>query len=467
MTGFSFETLGNATIQLFRGSQPILATDPWLVGTCYFGSWALDHPLSEAQKQNVINSEFIWISHGHPDHLHQDSLRLLHKSQHLLIPNFYSKDIHTYLCNEGFDVTVMPYKTWIVLGNELRIMSIDNNNQDAILVIEAGDSLLINQNDSPLSGEGSFLRRLVRDHPNRKTYILALCSIDADMLNFVDSEDNRMTLLPSELKPGKIHEVAIRAAKLGISNFCCSSSQHIYIRKDSAWANNYRMVYRDMISHWCRPNVNLIEPFVTVDLETGNITRNHPSQTSNISAITDETGDDDWGEQLSGEEWALVGKFVAKFELMGGGVQFVEFTVGGVTRRFYVGKAPMGWPFWRKRGLRFSVPRRSLLQVIECGYFDDLLIANFMRTELKGARLSPHFTSPVAKLGGNARVFTRKDYRRFRSYYFRRSPRTYVTASIERAWRQVVSPFVISVLSRFGVRETARQAFRALKRVPR
>jgi hypothetical protein len=287
------------------------------------------------------------------------------------------------------------------------------------------------------------------------------------MLNFVDSEDNRMTLLPSELKPGKIHEVAIRAAKLGISNFCCSSSQHIYIRKDSAWANNYRMVYRDMISHWCRPNVNLIEPFVTVDLETGNITRNHPSQTSNISAITDETGDDDWGEQLSGEEWALVGKFVAKFELVGGGVQFVEFSVGGVTRRFCVRKAPMGWPFWRKRGLRFSVPRRSLLQVIECGYFDDLLIANFMRTELKGARLSPHFTSPVAKLGGNARVFTRKDYRRFRSYYFRRSPRTYVTASIERAWRQVVSPFVISVLSRFGVRETARQAFRALKRVPR
>ena len=41
--------------------------------------------------------------------------------------------------------------------------------------------------------------------------------------------------------------------------------------------------------HWCRPNVNLIEPFVTVDLETGGIIRDHPSQTSNISAITDET----------------------------------------------------------------------------------------------------------------------------------------------------------------------------------
>ena len=117
MTGFSFETLGNATIQLFRGSQPILATDPWLIGTCYFGSWALDHPLSETQKQNVITLN-LYGSHMAIQITCIRSLRLLRRSRHIFIPNYYSKDIHTYLRNEGFDVTVMPYKTSIVLGND-------------------------------------------------------------------------------------------------------------------------------------------------------------------------------------------------------------------------------------------------------------------------------------------------------------------------------------------------------------
>ena len=45
----SFETLGNATLQLFADGRPVLATDPWLVGTCYFGSWALDHALTDQQ----------------------------------------------------------------------------------------------------------------------------------------------------------------------------------------------------------------------------------------------------------------------------------------------------------------------------------------------------------------------------------------------------------------------------------
>jgi hypothetical protein len=36
-----FETLGNATLQFFRDGHPVLATDPWLKGTCYFSSCQL------------------------------------------------------------------------------------------------------------------------------------------------------------------------------------------------------------------------------------------------------------------------------------------------------------------------------------------------------------------------------------------------------------------------------------------
>ena len=53
----SFETLSNASILVSEDGRPVLATDPWLFGTCYFGSWALDHPLSEVQIETMKQAE--------------------------------------------------------------------------------------------------------------------------------------------------------------------------------------------------------------------------------------------------------------------------------------------------------------------------------------------------------------------------------------------------------------------------
>src|SRR5271166_5899145 len=175
----SFETLGNATVQVFQDSTPVLATDPWLVGTCYFGSWALDHPLTAQQIANVVGSDYIWISHGHPDHLHHESLDLLRQGQKILLPDHYSSEIKASLEGRGFKTTVLPYRRWVRLTPAVRVLCLDNLNQDADLVIEAGDALIINLNDSPLAGEFRFLRGLVRQHRNDKTYLLALCSVDA------------------------------------------------------------------------------------------------------------------------------------------------------------------------------------------------------------------------------------------------------------------------------------------------
>jgi hypothetical protein len=458
--GYTFETLGNATVQIFKDQRPILATDPWLTGTCYFGSWALDKPLTDAQIASVLASDYVWISHGHPDHLHGESLDLLPRGKKILLPDHYHPEIKDALIGQGFDVRVMPYKTWMPLGDGVRAMCLDNQNQDAMLIVEVGDALLINQNDSPLCGEAGFLRRLVRRYRRENTYLLALCAIDADMLNFVDANDQRVTPTTEALKPGKVHEVSIRAAALGVGSYCCSSSQHIYVRKDSVWANEYRVTWADMQAHWSRPRVRLIEPFVTVDLATGAVTRNHPTQTSNVAQITDRTADDDWSERLTADEWAALTRFMTRFELLGKHMDFVEFTVGGETRR--IGLNARGG----SRGVRFAVPRRSLMATVECGYFDDLLIGNFMRTETKGMRLYPHFSPLVGKAAGNAKVFTARENRQFHARYFRRAPLAYLAYHTERAWRQSLSPFLISVLANLGIKEPARRVFRMLKGVP-
>ena len=228
---FSFETLGNASIQVFSDGKPMLITDPWLKGTAYFGSWALDWPLNEGQIQNALNSEHVWISHGHPDHLHHESLELFPKGKKFYLADHYDAEIANMLSDMGFDVTVMEYRKWYPLGPDLKMLAVDNENQDSILAIEAGDYLLLNINDSPFCGEFSYFKNMVKQYPRDNVYVFALCAIDADMKNIVDSTGKRITPPPEDLKKGMIYRTARMIDQLGAGHFVSSSSHHIYVRQ--------------------------------------------------------------------------------------------------------------------------------------------------------------------------------------------------------------------------------------------
>lgn len=453
----TFETLGNASIQVCENGRPVLITDPWLVGTCYFGSWALDHPMDERQIRQATSSEYIWISHGHPDHLHHESLDLMKPGQKVLVPDHYCDEIAVSLRERGFEVTVLPYRKWVRLSPEVEVLCIDNINQDGVLVIRAGDALLLNINDSPIAGEVRFLRSLVRRHPNDKTYLFALCAFDADMFNFCDAQGRSIVGPPEERKPGVVWSVARKAAQLGVRNFCCSSSQHIYVRADTVWANPYRITWPDIQAYWSRPEIRLIEAFVTVDLATGEITRNHPSQTSDESRITDRCGEDDWSETLAEEEWARVEAFFRRFEMIWDYMDFVAVEVGGVRRRF---DRPGGAPA-DAAGLTLFVPRHSLMETVQWGYIDDLLIGNFMKVHLTRATLYPRFTPIVAKFGGNAKVFTRAQYRTFMWRYWRRNPAGTFVYQWEVAWEHVVLPWMRRVAEAVGLKPLGRRIYRS------
>ncbi len=452
-----FETLGNASVLVFKDSKPVLATDPWLSGTCYFGSWALDHPLSDTQIKNFLDAEFIWISHGHPDHLHDESLSQMPAGKKILLPDHYDGDIETSLRGRGFDVTILPYRTWRTLVPGVRVMCIDNINQDAILVVEAEGALIVNLNDSPLCGEFSFLRRLIGSYPREKVWLLALCSVDADMFNFVDPSGASLVPPPEERKPGAIWTVARTAAALGAGSFCCSSSQHIYVRADSIWANPHRIGWADMQRHWSRPDVKLIEPFVTVDLVTGEYTRNHPSQVSDESQLTLGTADDHWDARLTADQWNQAEAFFKKFQLVTRYIDFVECRVGGETRRFPLNARAGGQT---ARGVVFQVPRESFLTTIEYGYFDDLLIGNFMKVHLINTTLYPRFTPLVAKIGGNAKVYTRAQYYRFLAHYFRRNPRGMIGYHLDIEWRHRILPLIQKLSESLGVKRPLKYLYR-------
>lgn len=460
-----FETLGNATLQFFADGRPVLATDPWLVGTCYFGSWALDHALTPEQIANVLNSDYIWISHGHPDHMHHESLDLLPTGKKFLLPDHYHPEIKDHLTERGFDVTVMKYRQWYQIAPTVSAMCLDNINQDAILIVRLGDALVINQNDSPIAGEESFLRNLVKKHPNNKTYLAALCSIDADMFNFVDESGRSIVGPPDERKPGAIWTVARGADRMGVKNFCCSSSQHIYVRPDSIWANDYRISWQDMCKHWSRPNVRLIEPFVTVDIPTGTVTANALEHLGgDRSQIADNTGDDDWNGTLQADEWKTVEAFFRRFELVREYVDFIEVVIGGEIGRFDLNPENAGRA--DARGIRFYAPKQSFMETMKWGFFDDLLIGNFMKVHLTNTSLYPRFTPLVAKLGGNAKVYTKAEYAKFRWRYLKRNPIGTLAYLLEPEKNYVIMPWFRERAESLGLKQPLKYVYRTMRGDP-
>ena len=90
-----FETIGNATL-ICHDHGPVLVTDPWLVGGAYFGSWTLSHEVPEQQMEAILGARYVWLSHGHPDHLSGESLALL-KDKLILLPNHFGDRIREEL----------------------------------------------------------------------------------------------------------------------------------------------------------------------------------------------------------------------------------------------------------------------------------------------------------------------------------------------------------------------------------
>lgn len=457
---FSFETCGNAIIIVRKNDIPILATDPWLVGTAYFGSWAIDNPLTKTQIESVQSAKYLWISHGHPDHLHPDSLDLLPAGKTIFLPDHYDPGIKNFLEAKGFTVQILMYRDWFKLDDDIRICCMDNINQDAILVVDTSDGLLINKNDSPFVGEFRFLRKLVRLHPKRRSYLAALCAVDADMLNIVDANGERIIDRPEDYKKGTIWAVARGADKLGVGSFCCSSSQHLYVRADSAWANDYRIVWQDMKQFWSRPNVKLIQPYSTIDMATGDVTHNHPGQTSEFSRITLGTGKDNWNARLDEAEWARVGAFFRQFETLYNVIDFVALTVGGERRDFVLDVSRNAIPAEKSRGVHFRVPKQSLLKTVEYGYFDDLLIGNFMKTELINIALYPDFSPRIAKYGGNAKIFTNAELKSFHMHYFRRNALVYMSWRMTATFNDRLISFLRNLSEKLGVRPLLKKIYR-------
>lgn len=80
-----------------------LTSDPWFIGSCFATGWWHINPPSEDAIERLKDSDYVYISHNHPDHLHVPSLeKYVEKNTPIIVPNFESKSVEKTLLKHGY-----------------------------------------------------------------------------------------------------------------------------------------------------------------------------------------------------------------------------------------------------------------------------------------------------------------------------------------------------------------------------
>ena len=448
-----FETVGNATLVL-HDRRPLLATDPWLVGSAYFGSWGLSHEIPAEQMEAIQRAEYVWISHGHPDHLSGDSLQLL-KDKKVLVPDHVGRRVHDDLIQQGFDIRIARDREWIQLSPRVRVLSIADYNQDGVLICDVNGRLVLNLNDASDRGWGGFVRKLTRSY--RRSFLLNLAGFgDADMLNYW-GEDGRRLPFPPRTPLGRT--LSNRARYWGATCVVPFSAMHRYQRSDSVWANCRSATMADYEAGFERDKVELLPAYLRYDCLSDEVTPLNPRRNEGPPVEPAQFGDD-WSEPLTPEDKASLRRYFTAVEHLATNIDFLRFKVGGEETVIELRKARFS------RGLTFEVPRASLAAAVKYEIFDDLLIGNFMKVTLHGpwqpGRLYPDFTPYVSKFADNGRAKTLAELREYQRKYFARDPEGYLRHRFEVAFVMPLQKATSSLLrSRLGANSSL---FRSAKK---
>lgn len=413
-----FDTVGNATVIAYD-NEPVIVTDPWIQGSAYFGSWKLSHEIPAEQREAILKAPYVWFSHGHPDHLNGDSLPLF-MGKRILLPNHFGSRIHDDLKARGFDVQIMTDRVWMQLTPHIRVMSIPDYNQDAVLFLDVNGRLVFDKNDANDRGWMRFAKGIIRQFP--VSFHLALCgSPGADMMNFFSEDGAR---LPPWLGPrvpaGKT--VSREVELYGTRYFVPFSSLHRFQRSDSIWAAQYSTRVSDFRNGFDSSRAELLPAFIRYDCETDTLTELNPPETSS-TVLPPEAFGDNWSEPLEKHEVRLATQYLRRIERLGDALDFLTLRVGGVDTTIPFAKTRFG------RGLTLEAPRASLMACVRYEIFDDLLIGNFAKVTLHGkwgpGLLYPDVTPYIAKYADNGRARTRNELRGYFREYRNRDPLGY------------------------------------------
>jgi len=155
--------IGHASILVEAGGLRILS-DPWWAGPC-FGMqwWAYPRPVTAPVED--VPPDYIYISHGHADHLHRGTLSRLPKSAVCLVAA--ELGLAPALRTAGFEVRELAARDPVALNDTVRIEITPTVGGDSLCVVTDGDETCLNLNDALHSAPRDVQAR-VADDLNRR-----------------------------------------------------------------------------------------------------------------------------------------------------------------------------------------------------------------------------------------------------------------------------------------------------------
>jgi len=138
-------SIGHACIAVETAGKRLLC-DPWWSGAAYTNQWhAYPPPRPEPDDQRP---DFIYLSHGHEDHMHIPTLRRLDRAATLVIPRYRDTGMRDFLGTLGFArIIEIGHGQTRTLATGLDA-TIWLNKEDSVLVIESEGRTLVNANDA-------------------------------------------------------------------------------------------------------------------------------------------------------------------------------------------------------------------------------------------------------------------------------------------------------------------------------
>ena len=434
-----FETIGNATAIVYdRG--PLLATDPWLVGSAYFGSWIHQHKIPAEQLAAVRACKYLWISHGHPDHLSLPSLDLL-RDKDIFLPDHVGGRVARELKEAGFRVWTLKDGLWTQLSERVRILSLSDCHQDAALLIDVGGHLIVNTNDAGDRGAGAFVRPLI---PRFKdSYLLALMAYgDADMINYFDEDGRRIPPAAARrepLGPGIAHVLE----QYGIKNYIPFATLHRYQRTDSAWVNAFITEPGEFEKGFASDRANCLPAYMHCDFARGERRPLNPPKVPGTLHPPEEFGDS-WSDELEPADVERLRAYLQPIAHLRTFLGYVNFRVGGKDHVIDVARDRFD------RGITFETPRASLMEAVKWKVFDDLMIGNFTKTTLHGPwgragtlALYPDFIPFVTKFGDNGGAHTRDELVVYFNEYRRRGFFGFPEHAMGQLTKRALTPYLV------------------------
>lgn len=424
-------TTGNATLIAYDDC-PVLVTDPWFGDEqpAYFGSWVLSHYIPANLRQDMMACEYVWFSHGHPDHLNPAGIERF-RGRKILLPDHVNGRIFNDL-KADYDVTILPDRKWVDLSENIRVQCITTRLQDAILLVDVAGRLFIDLNDAGTRDCAHYIRNIARGYEH--SHVLALSGYgDADMINFFD-EQGKFVLPRAARKPSVGQQLNLLSKATGAKTVVPFSSFHQYQRADSMWAQKYTTPM-SAFTEGLDSSMQYIPPFSSIDCRDGAVETYAPKEFAVTARPPEEFGDN-WSDQLTKEDQQDIDAYFARKAAVQDYFGFVNFRVGG---KDYASR--MRGP--KDRGITFSVPRNSLVTAIRYRIFDDLLIGNFMKTTLHGVSSlnDGYFNYNVAKYGDNGGAETHEELRRYLAEYRRRAGLDYIVSAFEDKSKDFITRF--------------------------